>query len=467
MSNPIRAFRAIKPGFLAFLSIFALLASSSLGAAQGTPAQPVREQLLNGLNVLFWQRAGDPLVLLKLRIHSGAAFDLAGKAGTMALLSDSLFPDPTTRDYFTEELGGRIEVTTDHDAINITLTGRAAEFERIVDLLRPALVNAPPVPETITKLRDARIKVVSEAGIAPTTMADRAIAARLYGDFPYGRPSAGSPEALGGLVRADLIYARDRFLSPNNATLVVIGGLEERRAMRALRQLLGAWRKSDRIVPATFRQPDAPDARTLVFDLPGAETTEIRLAARALARSDRDAAAVDVLALIARDRWQAAIPELGKSAFFVRNEAHVLPGMFVMGASVRTGEAARTLSAARGVLRQLATSPVTTAEFERAKGEALAVFNKQLEQPESLAGVWLDMETYKLPPVADQLRALSQLSLADMQRVAARLFRDAPLAAVALGPASQLTADLARDGKIELAGSANKPAPPTPAKSPL
>jgi predicted Zn-dependent peptidase len=161
------------------------------------------------------------------------------------------------------------------------------------------------------------------------------------------------------------------------------------------------------------------------------------------------------------------MPELSRSAFFVRQEAHVLPGMFVMGASVHTAEAARTISAARGVLRQLATSPVTTAEFERAKGEALAVFNKQLDQPESLAGVWLDMETYKLPPVPDQLRALSQLSLADMQRVAARLFRDAPLAAVVIGPAAQVTADLERDGKIELAGPANKPAPPTPAKSPL
>lgn len=468
MSNPIRAFRAIKSGFLAIFSSFAILASSITGAAQVTPVvEPVRDQLLNGLNVLFWQRPGDPLVMLKLRIHSGAAFDLAGKAGTMALLSDALFPDPNTREYFTEELGGRIEVATDHDAINITLTGRAAEFERIVDLLRPALVNTPLLPETITKLRDARLKLVSEAGISPTTMADRAIADRLYGDFPYGRPSAGSPEALKDIVRADLVYARDRFLSPNNATLVVIGGLEERRAIRALRQLLGGWRKSDRIVPTTFRQAGAPDARTLVVDLPGAETTEIRLAARSVSRSDRDAAAVAVLTLLARDRWQAASPELTRSAFFVRHEAHVLPGMFVMGAAVRSGDAARVLAAARSVLRQLASAPVPTAEFERAKSEALAVFNKQLEQPESLASVWLDRETFKLPPVSEQSRMLSQLTATDVQRVAAKLFRDAPLAAVALGPAQQLTADLERDGKVELAGTTNKPAPQTPSKSPL
>lgn len=433
--------------------------------AQGT-MEPRRDQLLNGLNVLLWQRAGDANVLLKLRIHSGAAFDLAGKTGTMALLSDSLFPDPTTRDYFTEELGGRLEVTTDYDAINITLAGRASEFERIVELLRTALVTPPPAPDALTKLRDARIKVVSETGKTPGAMADSAVAVRLYGAFPYGRPSMGAPDTLSHLDRTDLMLARDRFLSPNNATLVVIGGVEERRAMRALKQLLGLWRKSDSIVPTTFRQPDAPDARTLIVDLPGAETAEIRLATRSLSRSDRDHAAAVLLSLLARDRWQAALPELNRSAFFVRHEAHVLPGMFVMGASVRSSVAAQTLAAARNTLRSLAASPPTAAEFERVKSEAVAVFNKQLEQPETFANLWLDVETYKLPSVADQLRALNQLTAADVQRVAAKLFRDAPSVAVAVGSAALLSADLGRDGKVEILGAINPPAAPTPTKSP-
>src|SRR5262245_43899735 len=68
---------------------FALLAQSAFGQNQ---SQPEREQLLNGLDVLFWINNGSPDVMLKLRIHSGAAFDLAGKSGEMALLSDILFP---------------------------------------------------------------------------------------------------------------------------------------------------------------------------------------------------------------------------------------------------------------------------------------------------------------------------------------------------------------------------------------
>ena len=63
------------------------------GVSLAQAPEPQREQLLNGLGILLWSRPGDQNVLLKLRIHSGAAFDPAGKAGTMALLGDILFPD--------------------------------------------------------------------------------------------------------------------------------------------------------------------------------------------------------------------------------------------------------------------------------------------------------------------------------------------------------------------------------------
>src|SRR5688500_8191208 len=72
--------------------------------------EPQREQLLNGLRLLLWEKPGSSEVLLKLRINSGSAFDLAGKSGQMALLGDLLFPYANTAEYFREELGGYLEV---------------------------------------------------------------------------------------------------------------------------------------------------------------------------------------------------------------------------------------------------------------------------------------------------------------------------------------------------------------------
>ncbi|HEY0006443.1 MAG TPA: insulinase family protein [Pyrinomonadaceae bacterium] len=459
--------RSLKRALLALsLALLCGLATPA-SRAQNAP-QPRREQLLNGLNVLIWQRAGDPNVLLKLRIHSGAAFDLAGKAGTIALLGDSLFPDPATREYFTEDLKGRLEVATDYDALNITLSGPASEFENIVDLLHTALIKTQPSPEVFAKLREARSKMLRETPISPSMVADRAIAQRLFGDYPYGRPAAGSAETLARIERGDLIFAQERFSISNNATLVVIGGVAEKRALKALRQLLGIWRKNNAVVPATFRQPEAPDARTLLIDLPGAESSEVRLAVRGLSRSDRDYAAALVLSLLVRDRWQAAMPELARSAFFVRHEAHVLPGIFVMGASVRTAEAGKALATARGVLRSLSEAQPSPQELERVRAEALAVFNKQAEQPETLSELWLDAETFKLPSITEQARAIASITPADIQRVVFRIFRDVPTATVAVGSASELKATLEGAGPVELLSerAEPKPAASEPAKTP-
>lgn len=422
---------------------------------------------MNGLRLFLWNRPGDGNVYLKLRIHSGAAFDLAGKAGMMALLSDALFPDPTTREYFTEQLGGRVEVTSDYDAINVTLTGHAAEFERILELLRTALVNIQLTPDIVTKLRDARIKMVRELSVSPASQADSAIAARLFGSYPYGRPERGTLDTLAHIERADLMLARDRFLNPNNATLVVIGSVDEERAMRALKQILGGWRKSDTIVPATFRQPDAPDARTLIIDVPGTDAAEVRLAVRGVAHSDKDYAAATLLALLARDSWLAMQPALGKSAFFVRHESHVQPGLFVMGASVPVAEAANTLSNARKVLQSLAKGAPTQGLLERARSEAIADLNKQIERPESLGDLWLDADTFHLGSIEDRLRQLRKVSPEDVMRVAARLFNESAIATVALGSAERLKPILERAGKVEIFDSAVAPMPvstPVPVK---
>lgn len=420
-------------------------------SAQVSPA-PEQARLLNGLRVVLWPRPGDQDVLIKIRIHSGAAFDLAGKSGSMALLGDILFPDPSTREYFAEEMQGRLNVTTDYDAITITMQGRAREFERIIEILRTALVTTQLTPENVAKAREGRTKVIRETGISSAMLADRAIATRLFGDFPYGRPYVGTVESLERIDRADLMLARERFLNPNNATLVVIGGVPTNRAMRALRQLLGIWRKSEQIVPATFRQPLAPDPRTLIINAPAEQSVEIRLAARGLARHDTDATSATLLAIVARERWQKLLPDLARNPVFVRHEAFSLPGKFVMGTTVDNLLAGKVVATAREVLKSLASSPVTIAELEQAKGELLATINKELAKPDGIADAWLDVDTYGLTPVAEQMRSLSSVSQNDLQRAATRLFSEAAFASVVVGNSELVKTQIERQGKVEILG---------------
>src|SRR5215470_5387681 len=113
---------------------------------------PENQELLNGLKILFWQRPGSPDVVVKLRIHSGSAFDLAGKDGEMALLGDMLFPDPTTIDYFTEQMGGKLNVAVNYDSMTVTMVGKADQLENILEVLRNAILTTPLSPEVVTRV---------------------------------------------------------------------------------------------------------------------------------------------------------------------------------------------------------------------------------------------------------------------------------------------------------------------------
>jgi zinc protease len=456
LNNTVNLLPALRT---AAILILVFLAGSAPSRAQALPG-PERETLLNGLRILYWPQPANAKVMLKLRIHSGGAFDLADKAGMMALMGDALFPDPATREYVTEELEGRLEVTTSLDSLDVTISGKASELERMIDLLRGAFLTTQLGVENVTVLRNARLKLLSEKPATAAEVADAAIATRLFGVFPYARPASGTVESVTRLDRADLLLARERFLNADNASLAIVGGAPKTRMMRALRQLLGPWAKSEKSIPSTFRQPAAPDSRILALDQAGATNAEIRIAVRGLSRADNDTQAANVLAYIVRDRWQAAVSDL--SATSTRHETHVLPGMFVLSGSVPTASASKAVSAAQDVMRALAQSGPSASELERAQTWLQTEISRQTSQSDAAAEAWLDMDTFNSPRPDTIATLVRSVTVSDIQRVAGRLFKDAPVATVVVGNYDQLKAAFA--GKIESSAEVPKvtrPGPPT------
>jgi zinc protease len=430
-------------------------------AAQTIPP-PRRETLLNGLRLVMSPRAGDDKVRVHLRIHSGAAFDLAGKTGTMALLADTLIFDPAAREAIERDQGGRLTISANHDSLNVVLSAEPNSLQALIDLVRSALLNPVPEAERINALRDARVKSLN-AQPGPAALADQLALARLFGAFPYARDSAGVAAELAKVDRNDLVFARERFLNPDNATLIIAGNFDANAAYRIVRQLLGNWRKSDRLVPSTFRQPDTPDDRVLLVHQADAQDAQVRLILRGVARNNADYFALALLADIARQRWAASLA-LPQDYVRVRHEARTLPGFVLMSGKVQPTDAAKTLDAARATLEKLAAEGPVQAELDRARAALVAELNQQINDPDGLATLWQDVETYRLPPLADQLRALNNLTPNDLKRAAFRYFKAVPMASVALGPAEAMRAELEKTAKIETYGE--KPAPPKPAATP-
>jgi len=99
-----------------FTLVLFQIAVQFINAQAGT--RPKQEKLLNGLKVLMWSDPKADKVRVTLRIHSGSAFDPQGKEGVMKMLSDDLFPNEATREFFVEDLGGSLDVQTTYDYIH-------------------------------------------------------------------------------------------------------------------------------------------------------------------------------------------------------------------------------------------------------------------------------------------------------------------------------------------------------------
>lgn len=393
---------------------------------------PRREKLLNGMKLLVWNApaaAAAAQATVKLRIHSGSAFDPKDKEGTMALLAESLFPTDAAKEFFTEELGGKLEVISNYDYIQITATANNEQLLTMLETLATAVINVQTDKETTDRVRAIHLEKVRELEKNPSYVADRAAAKRLFGDFPYGRPQPGTLESAAKIDFADLTLAKQRFLTADNATLaVVVGGGSAKPDLvyRAARRYFGAWTQSDKKIPATFRQPDAPDAGQFSIELPNVEKTLSRTAQIAAARNDNDFYAMQVLAKIRQNQFCLSDEtSQGKLKF----ESYLLRGIYVIAQDKLYSEPDQILPSNRNPCSFLLVNKdgktvypsISQSDFDHAKSQMTAEYQQKIQSLSGLAEMWLDVDTFKLASVNDELTKLNNVRLADVRQTAENL----------------------------------------------
>ncbi|RMG07667.1 MAG: insulinase family protein [Acidobacteria bacterium] len=395
------------------ISIAFLLFLINISFAQ----QPTKqEKLLNGLKLLIWSDEKASGVNLKLRIHKGAAFDLKDKAGMMSLLADILFPDEQAKRLFREELGGNLSVQVSYDYIQIEASSEPEDLLTLLEAVASAVSNPPITKDNFKKVLDAKIDRLNDLEQDDEYRADVAVRQRLFGSFPYGRPIEGSDESLRKIELADLIFAKDRYLTADNATLVIYGKLSPDFTYMAVRRIFGSWKKSEKPIPATFRQPDEPDTSLLLLNSKADNLIEARSAVRGIARNDRNYFATEILAKILSQRIISQPAKMTKA--MVINQANFLPGILMARLSMPkvsvsigtsninpTSENSRTEFSLTELLRKDATQE----EFEKAKGEVLKDFNSR-----PIYDLWLDVDTYGLISLKDEVSKANSVSLRDV-----------------------------------------------------
>ncbi len=406
------------------IPVLLLFQLASVCFAQTTKLpEPRQEKLLNGLKLLVWNEPQAQKVTVKLRIHSGSAFDPQGKEGVMALLADALFPNEAQKEFFKEDLGGSLEVASNFDYLQINATANSDQFLTLIETLATAVTNPQINKEITAKVVSARLDKVKELEKNPAYIADLAAAKRFYGDFPYGRAKVGTSASLAKIDFADLLFAKQRFLTADNATLAISGNVKPDLAFRAVRRYFGAWGKADKKIPATFRQPDAVDTKAVITNSPLFENSEIRYVMRGPARNDKDFVASKILIKIMQTRLLKKFSKENLIDAFVLQSSNLLPGAILVGISYSSLDAESQLgmivARTENLAAFLASEKISIDEFERARNETATEMNQK-----SLADLWFDVDTFKLITAQEEFQKINNVSVMDVQKIADRLTKE-------------------------------------------
>lgn len=400
------------------VSVFAAGALAAHGQIAQTSA-PREDRLLNGLRLLVWSDPKSAKVSIKTRIHSGSAFDPLGKEGTMKLLSDIIFPGDTTREYFRDDLGGDLKVTCTYDYIEIDASGDADKFLQIVETLSQALTNPVIDKETTGRVKSPQLALLAELEKNPNYVANAAAAKRLFGSYPYGRPMQGTTASVSAIDFADVLFAKQRFFTADNATVAIVGNVKSDFAFRAVKRLFGGWLKADKKIPATFAAPEPASAQLQILDTAVPSTSEFRMAVRGVARKDKNYFAHEILERILARRLKSRDGNSAMSA----NESHLLSGMMIFGASSwngseikRNGSDISLPADINNYQDHFLKSDINNDEFNTARAEVVGDYSKQ-----GVDDLWLDAETYRLTSAKDDLAAVQAVTLADIQKSLERL----------------------------------------------
>ncbi len=254
------------------------------------------DSLSNGLKLVLAERHGIPAISFSLIFNAGRAADAGGKSGTAALTLDMLdegagklsSPEIARRE---AELGASIGTANNRDVSLIGLSTITPKLADALDLYA-TLVTQPTFPEAeLARVKQRLLAAIVQEKSEPFGMARRVLSRQLFGEgHPYAYAGLGLVGDVKAITRDDLSGFQQRWLRPDNATLLVVGDTTLAQIKPLLEQKFGGWHAPAAPLPQkNIVAPPHHDAqRVFLIDKPGSAQSLILAANLAPPAADPD-----------------------------------------------------------------------------------------------------------------------------------------------------------------------------------
>jgi zinc protease len=339
---------------------------------------PQSVTLANGLTVLLSERPGMPIVAANLVLKTGSDANPLDKPGLANFVAAMLDEGTTTRNALQiaddlSQLGASLNTNSSMDATTISARSLSKNFAATLDILADVALHPSFPAAEVDRQRASRLAQLVQQRDNPAQVAAQVTAAALYGTrHPYGYSEVGTEAAVKGITRDDMQAFWKQNFVPNNAALVVAGGVSMAELRGLAEKAFGAWPRGTPVTPA-LGSPMTTQARVVIVDKPGSPQTQVRVAVIGLARSSPDFRPVQVMNLALGGLFSSRINmnlreehgyTYGANSQFVFRRT---PGPFQVASGIRTDVTAPAVSEILKELRGMVEKPMNDDELKKAK----------------------------------------------------------------------------------------------------
>ena len=253
----------------------------------------VHEEVLeNGLRVLVQEVHTAPLASVWCWYRVGSKDEAPGTTGVSHWVEHMNFKGTTNipRDKvkgIIEQFGGYWNGYTWIDQTTYTETATRDALDRMLFIESERMANCLYDPEDCESERTVIIAELQGGENDPDTLLDQELTATALKAHPYRHPTIGWLPDLQTMTREDLFGYYRRFYVPNNATLVVVGDVDTKEAMRKAAEHFGRIPAGDVVRRAYTAEPEQLGERRVTIARE-ATTAYLKLAYHAPGIEDPD-----------------------------------------------------------------------------------------------------------------------------------------------------------------------------------
>jgi zinc protease len=418
--------------------LFGLLLIASTSNAQVPGADQVQAVTFkNGMQVILWPDRDIPNIALYNWVRVGSRNEVPGITGLAHFFEHMMFNGTSTSapgdfDKIFEANGARNNAYTSSDVTVYQDWFPSSALSTVFKLEADRLRNLSFDPKIIESERGV-VHSERRLGVDDSHFGrlQEQVQATAFLAHPYGIPTIGWPSDIEAWTLEDLKSFYGTYYAPNNCTLVMVGDFDPKSVLALAREAFESIPAQPQPEPIRTKEPEQSGERRVNI-LAEAQTPLVQFAYHGIAGSDQRKPALELLARILTDgdasRLHRVLVEEQKLAISADSyiEAGFDPGtVWFMLSLPAGGDLARAESVFNSEIEKVITAGVTQAELDSARNQALAAFWRGLA---TIDGKAQALGTYAVLQGGHERlftapSAYEQVTLEDVQKVAAQLLR--------------------------------------------